>query len=220
MPEEHSNMSQRPAAGLPAGTLQPRSLSFASRRLVRDFLLLLDFDLNVLRYERRGVQINYADGQGRRRVYTPEFLITYRTDIIPAKWMPPLLCEVSHRNDLFHNWQELRPMLRAARSLARKRGWRFQVVTEREVYTPYLNNVGFLLPYRRMETNWEHADLLMEMLYELRAADPEALLAACSDSPARRLELLSSLWHLVSLRRVGVDLTQPLTMRSTIWTQE
>lgn len=111
-------------------------------------------------------------------------------------------------------------MLRAARSLARKRGWRFQIVTEREVYTSYLNNVGFLLPYRRMDTNWEHADLLMETLYELRAADPEALLVACSDSPARRLELLSSLWHLVSLRRIGVDLTQPLTMRSTIWTQE
>jgi protein gp37 len=103
---------------------------------VRDFLVLLDFDLNVLRYERRAMQINYADRQRRRRVYTPELLITYRTDSIHAKWTSPLLCEVRHRDDLFHNWRELKPILRAARSLARKRRWRFQVITEREVYTP------------------------------------------------------------------------------------
>src|ERR671939_1828670 len=99
MREGNSTTSNRPLAGLVVSPVQPRTLSFDSRRLARDLLVLLDFDLNVLRYDRQAVRIKYTDPQGRPRLYTPELLITYRTDIIPAKWMPPLLCEVRCRND-------------------------------------------------------------------------------------------------------------------------
>jgi hypothetical protein len=198
----------------------PRTLSFASRQLLRDLLILLNFDLNVLHCQQQPGQITYRDSQGRKRTYTPELLITYRTDIIPAKWMPPLLCEVRCREDLFQNWAELKPKLRAARAFARKRKWQFQVLTEPEIRTPYLYNAQFLLPYRRLEINWEHADLLMDTLHELRVADPQTLLIACSESQTHRLELLSSLWHLVSRKWIGADLTEHLTMRHVLWANE
>jgi hypothetical protein len=198
----------------------PRTLSFASRQLLRDLLTLLNFDLNVLHYQQQPVQIKYRDSQGRQRAYTPELLITYRTDIVPAKWMPPLLCEVRCREDLFENWTDLKPKLRAARAFARRRKLQFQILTEREIRTPYFYNARFLLPYRQLETNWGHADLLMDTLHELRVADPQTLLAACSASQTHRLELLSSLWQMVSLKRIGVDLTERLTMRHTLWSNE
>lgn len=220
MRERNSPINVYPRrAPLPAPR-PPRTLSFASRQLLRDLLILLDFDLNVFRYERQPVQIKYRDSQGRKRAYTPELLITYRADIVPAKWMPPLLCEVRCREDLFETWADLKPCLRAARAFARRRKWQFQVLTEREIRTPYLYNARFLLPYRRLETNWEHADLLMGTLHELRQADPQTLLAACSASRNHRLELLSSLWQLVSLKRIGVDLTELLSMRQTLWSTE
>jgi hypothetical protein len=198
----------------------PRTLSFASRQLLRDLLTLLNFDLNVLHYQQQPVQIKYRDSEGRQRAYTSELLITYRTDIIPAKWMPPLLCEVRCREDLFQNWTELKPKLRAARAFARKRKWQFQILTEPQIRTPYLYNARFLLPYRQLDINWEHADLLMDTLHELRVADPQTLLVACSASQTHRLELLSSLWHLVSLKWVGADLTERLTMRHVLWANE
>jgi hypothetical protein len=131
--------------------------------------------------------------------------------------MSPLLCEVISRDDLLRNWQTLKPMLRAARQNARESKWRFQIITESEVRMPYLNNAKFLLPYRRQETNWEQANLLMDTLYELRLASPEALLAACASDEAERARLMPSLWEMIAKKRVGVDLTLPLTMHSPIW---
>lgn len=198
----------------------PHNLLFSSRQLLRDFTTLLDFDLNVLYYIRRPFPIHYTDGEGRRRIYTPAVFVQYRADIVPAKWMPPLLCEVRSRDDLARNWPELRPMLRAALRYARSRRWRFQIITEREVRTPYLENVRFLSPYRRAETDWRHADLLLDTLYELRLATPEALLAACSADESQRAELLPSLWEMLAKKRAGVDLTRSLTMRSDIWSYD
>jgi len=43
--------------------------------LERDFLLLLDFDPEVVLYEEQPVTINYHDDQGRRRRYTPDVLV-------------------------------------------------------------------------------------------------------------------------------------------------
>lgn len=198
----------------------PHNLLFSSRQLLCDFKTLLDFDLNVLYYTRRPLSVPYTDGEGRQRIYTPAFFVQYRSDIIPAKWMPPLLCEVRSRDDLARNWTALRPMLRAGLRYARERRWRFQIVTEREVHTPYLENAKFLSPYRKKDTDWRHTDLLLDTLYELRLATPEALLAACSSDEAERAELLPSLWEMLAKKRVGVDLTQPLTMNIDIWASD
>lgn len=198
----------------------PYNLLFSSRQLLRDFTTLLDFDLNVLYYTRRPAPIPYVDSEGRRHLYTPAFFVKYRADIVPAKWMPPLLCEVRCRDDLAKNWAALKPILRAGLRHARERRWRFQIVTEREVRTPYLENARFLSPYKQAETNWRHADLLLDTLYELRLATPEALLAACTADKVERAELLPSLWEMLAKKRVGVDLTQPLTMKIDIWSND
>lgn len=198
----------------------PHNLLFSSRQLLRDFKTLLDFDLNVLYYTPRPFPIPYTDDEGNRRIYTPAFFVQYRADIIPAKWMPPLLCEVRCRDDLARSWAALKPMLRAGLRYARERRWRFQIVTEREVRTPYLENARFLSPYREKETDWQHTDLLLDTLYELRLATPEVLLAACAADESERAELLPSLWEMVAKKRLGVDLTQPLTMRSDIWSYD
>src|SRR5437868_5438583 len=61
---------------LGAGQPQPqtRMKGFESS-LERDFFILLDFDLNVDRYEEQPVRIEYRDGDGRLRTYTPDVLV-------------------------------------------------------------------------------------------------------------------------------------------------
>ena len=188
--------------------------------LMRDLLMIIDFDLNVQYYQRQPVSVEYTDSSGAASAFTPEFLITYRREIVPARRMKPLLCDVMTRKDVLENWAHLLPRIRAAHRHARGRGWRYQMLTERELRTPYLDNARFLLPYQRLKRNWEHARPLLNTLHELRQADPESLLAACAEEDTRRAELLPMLWHLVAIRRVGADLNQPLTMRSTIWSKD
>jgi hypothetical protein len=157
-------------------------------------MLLLEFDLNVLRVEQTPVHIPYRDAAGNSHTYEPPLLVTYRRDIIPAKWMPPLLCDVMTRREALRSLPGLIHRLRAARAYALRRGWEFRLLTEREIRTPYLFNAKFLLRSRSQESNPEHARLLCGTLYELRLADVETLLLACSvngrgcgdSSPAKR----------------------------------
>jgi hypothetical protein len=60
----------------------------------------------------------------------------------------------------------------------------------------------------------------LRTLNELRQTDPEGLLAACAVGGEQQAELIFLLWHLVSVWEIGADLTQPLTMRSTIWSKD
>src|SRR2546421_12629676 len=91
------------------GATRPESLgretdgaaSPASAALPRDFFTILDFDLNVQYYQRQPVSVTYTDPSGAQSAFTPEFLITYRRDIEPARRMRPLLCDVMTRQDVF-----------------------------------------------------------------------------------------------------------------------
>lgn len=197
-----------------------RAASPASAALMRDFFVILDFDLNVQYYQCQPVSVTYTDPTGAKSAFTPEFLITYRRDIVPARRMRPLLCDVMTRQDVFENWATFKSHVCAAHRYARGRKWQYQLLTEREIRTPYLENARFLLPYCRLDTDWEGSHPLLRMLRELRQANPEALLAACSNGDAHRAKLTALLWHLVSIWQIGADLTEPLTMRSTIWSKD
>ncbi len=119
--------------------------------LERDFLDLIEFDCNVDRYETQPLTIIYVDGDGRVHGYTPDVFVQYRRDIVPARDMPHLLVEIKYREDYRGQFRELKQRLRAARLYARERGWRFAVLTEREIRTPYLRNARFLRPYRDVD---------------------------------------------------------------------
>lgn len=185
--------------------------------LERDLLLLLDFDPDVESFEEQPVKITYYDDYGRRHTYTPDVLVRYRGDITSASVLTPVLCEVKYRDDLRQHWMEYKTKFKAAHRYAREHGWRFRLMTEREIRTPYLDNVKFLRHYQHLIVDAEHLPRLLARLQTLRETTPEDLLAAISDDTWHKAQLLSALWHLVAQRQVGTDLSQPLTMSSRLW---
>lgn len=215
MPARKIPTSRRSLTGMVASRKNERLVASESS-LERDFLVLLEFDPAVERFEEQPVRIEYADSDGRRRTYTPDVLVYYRADLLPAR--PPLLCEVKYRDELVERWEEFKPKLRAGRAYARGRGWRFKLVTERRVRTPYLQSARFLRTYRALAVNDADVRLILDALRAAGRSDPERLLALIRHDPYQRAELLPTLWHLVSHGRVAADLHQPLTMRSPLWT--
>ena len=143
MPVRTVPKNYRSLTGLVPNTRTQSMTAFESS-LERDFLLLLDFDPDVEFYEEQPVKITYHDDRGRRRTYTPDVFVRYRTDRLQAQHTQPHLWEVKYRDDLRQHWAEYRPKFRVTQRYARQRGWRFRVVTERHVRTPYLDNVKFL----------------------------------------------------------------------------
>lgn len=219
MPVRRIPKNSRSLTGLVPNTRTSSMTAFESS-LERDFLLLLDFDPAVEYYEEQPVQIVYYDDNGRRRTYTPDVFVRYRPERLPPTSAKPLLCEVKYREDLRQHWTVYRPKFRAAQRYARQQGWRFRLVTERHVRTPYLDNVKFLRPYRALPVNDRHQSQLLDSLRGLREAEPATLLAAVSQDRWHQAQLLPALWQLVATRQIHTDLGQPLTMQSRLWLKE
>src|SRR5262245_32854249 len=216
MPVRKIPKNYRSVTGLVASELNAKQTAFEST-LERDFMLLAEFDPDVLSYEEQPVRIDYLSVDGQTRHYTPDILVTYRQTSTSTMLKPPLLVEIKYRRDLFERWQELKPKFRAARRYAKGQGWIFKINTEVEIRTPYLKNVKFLRQFQRHPINLADADLLLRKVSDLESTDPESLLSALCPEARDRAQLLPTLWRLVARRTIGADLNQPLTMRSPIW---
>lgn len=208
-------LGRRSVTGRLARGKNGSSVAFEST-LERDFFLILEFDPTVLDYWEQPVRIEY-EARGRIRTYTPDVFVRHLRDAIPGINLRPWLCEVKPLAVLRAEKAALEPKFRAAEEFARKRGWEFRVFTEREIRGPYLENAKFLLPYRNAPPDTAHVRLLLELVLDVEETDPEELLRRVTSDKWERATVVPALWHLVATKRIGTDLTLPLTMRSRIW---
>jgi hypothetical protein len=215
MPTRTIPKSHRSITGRIASAKLGRAVEYESA-LERDLLTLLEFDDQVLRYEEQPVTIAYVASDGSKHHYTPDVLITYCGNLARGEPKHFELVEVKYRHDLFAEWSVLKPKLKAGRAYARERGWRFVIMTEREIRTPFLQNVRFLLGYGCLNPDRADIALLMGALQRCSTWQVEQLLEAVASDRWRRAELIPALWHLVAAGAVEVDLSVPLTMHSVV----
>lgn len=184
--------------------------------LERDFITLLEFSTEVERFDVQPVTLEWADSDGKSHAYTPDALVFFSGH--KGVRRSPMLYEVKYRSELRKDWPLLRPKFKAAVRFAKTQGWRFKIVTETEIRTPWLENARFLLPFvHRGPQDESHMDLLAEKLEDLREADPESLVKAAYRDEWNQARLLPTLWYLIGTFQIGADLEQPLTMKSRIW---
>lgn len=181
--------------------------------LERDLITLLEFNPAVESYQSQPVRIDYVFQSTERHHYTPDYLIRYSA----ASNALPTLCEVKYRVDLQKNWNDWKRSFKEAHRYAANRDLRFKIFTEVEIRTPYLYNAQFLLPFRRCRPNPESAELLINMLHDLKQTSPEILVRSIYSDDARAARLLSTLWKLVGEGCISTDLSQKLSKHSRIW---
>lgn len=181
--------------------------------LERDFLTLLAFNRDVLRFEVQPIQIEWFDTAGKRHIYTPDILVHFHNQII--------VYEVKYRSDLQQNWHTLKPKFQAALRFCKQQNWRFKLVTEVEIHTDYLKNARFLLPYRERGLWGEHAEqhmnLLADAMKQLKTATPKSLISQVFQDEDNQAKILPVLWYLLATEQIGVDFNQKITMNSKIW---
>jgi hypothetical protein len=185
--------------------------------LERDFMLLLQFDPAVDIYTPQPLTLTYQGVDGQAHKYTPDGLIEWRKDR-PVHDPRPVLVEVKYRESFLGDWRAWRQRARASRNYAAERGWLFAIYTEREIRTPVLENVRFLLPYLRREEAPEMELWLLNELTEVVETTPRELIGSMYRDKWNQAALIPVLWRLLAERCIGFDLTQPLTMQSPIWT--
>jgi hypothetical protein len=205
--------------GLVADDRSARSTGYESS-LERDFIKHLIFNKNVFKHEEQPLTIEFTNANGKQRRYTPDLFVSYRRDLAFTKDWRPLLAEVKYRSDLFRHWVDLKPKFSAARVYAKQHGWDFAIITERELRTPYLKNITFLLEFRKYPVDEVASQRLLEAVGDSSPTTPASLLELISEDATQKAALLPTLWQLTANGRIAVDLEQRLTMTSPIWLRE
>lgn len=197
--------------------VMPEGWQFESS-LERDFMELIRFDPDIELYTPQPLTITFADQSGKQRRYTPDGLIQHRSDLALTRSRRPILCEIKHRADFRANWRDLLLKFRAAKAYAAERQWDFRVYTEKEIRTPFLVNARFLHRYLERMDNADIAMEIKNLVDDLRETDADAVLVSLFRDRWNRAAAIPILWHLVATRQIGCDLSEPLSMKSRIWT--
>ena len=182
--------------------------------LERDWLQILDFNPKVLRIVEQPVRICYRDPFGARRQYTPDVLAEFDH---PSGESRTVVYEVKEREELLNRWAELKPRFKAAVRFCRERSWRFKLMTECQIRTPYLANVRFLRSYRAIPADRVTTGQLLYTFAALGPTTPQALLAASYRNEENRMVAIPYLWRMLAHGEFATDLSKPLTMASKIW---
>ncbi len=223
VPARRIKPSRYSITGYVAATKAPGAQD-AESSLEHDFLTLMEYDRRVERYLAQPFTIEWRDEKKRKRRYTPDTIVKYSFSAMhDDPRLRTTLFEVKPQVILRRDWVELRPKFRAAIGWAREHDCRFRIVTEKDIRTPYLANVRFLLGYRSRflsdapRLNGARQHLILETLFRLKRSTPRQLLDAMTPDRTHQAELIPWIWNLVNQQLVGVDLSQPLTMASPIW---
>lgn len=176
-----------------------------------DFLTLLRFDdQNVLDYQTQRPVIRYLDEFGSNRQYTPDVLVTYTDGDV-------VMYEVKPRDVLWRNWSDYRYRFKQAIKYGKKHGYRFKIVTEKEIRSVYGNNIRFLQNYKADSPYDPRYSLILKSLKEGGESTPDKLIRSLAKSRRSQAELLYTVWRLVADRVVYIDLDEPIQMTSPIW---
>lgn len=178
--------------------------------LERDLLLILDFDPTVLRVREQPFSITHIQDSAVRR-YTPDVMAEYDRERLPT-----VVYEVKPLETLREEWSILRPRFKAAVAHCRLNDWQFKIVTERHIRTPYLENAKFLRRYRGLEPQLLRQAQLRYTATALGPTTPQGLLAAAYWPKDEQALAIPALWQMVAKGDFDLDLSQPLSMRSSM----
>lgn len=148
--------------------------------------------------------------------YTPDGFIEWRGDVM-VEDPRPMLVEVKYREEFVGNWRHWRRAFRAATTFAQERGWQFAVFSERQIRTPMLDNVRFLLPYRNRQSTPEAEEWILQLLTDLIESTPRTLISLLYQDKWNQAAVLPVVWKLMAQRRISFQFDEPLGMDSPIW---
>lgn len=184
--------------------------------LERDLVHLVRFHRGVKRITSQPFTIPFVTKDGRKREYTPDYLVEFYPQRDPT-WPSAILYEVKYRKDLWRDWHELRPKLRAARRYAKERGWLFKIMSEVEIRTPYLENIQFLRTFREDPVSGGCETKIVELLSWMCEADVETIATSVSWEDRGKAEAIGTIWSMVATGKLETDLLLPFTNQTRLW---
>lgn len=188
-----------------------RLLGFESL-LEKDYMTLLEFDDSVKSFEEQPVRIQVSVKGRRLAPYVPDILVNFHPGK-GGKERNSLLVEIKPTHYLVKHAEKYKPKFAAAKTYAAERGWQFQVVTEKDIRGPLLDNLKFLREYHRFSPTMQE---IVPVLEAIKVAGgtctfSELVDRLCGDDTGSRLRIIPVVWHLIATRHLRINLNMPIT---------
>lgn len=194
-----------------------QSIPFEST-LERDFLVRKAFSRLVLEIIPQPVQIPFVSRNGRSYLYTPDYLVYYRSDDQPwGEGLCPLLVEVKPREELRQHWHDMKPKFAAAYRYAKEQGWHFRVQDESRIRDQVFQNILFLQRYKRMEFAPEDTQWILKNLLEMGQAPFHYLVGRHFSGVADTAIGISQIWNMLATGLLECDMSRPLNNNTVLW---
>jgi hypothetical protein len=176
--------------------------------LEKEYMLLLEFDDRVSRFESQPVNIPVP---GVPKGYVPDVFVEYYPDFESGEIPVSLLTEIKHTDELQRNAEKYAPKFAAAEKYASERGWVFRITTQIDIRIPRLANLKFLREYRNIEPeSHDSAKLIQIVQANGGASSVNEILDQLASTDDERLHWLPIIWHAVVTRSLISDWDQPI----------
>lgn len=179
-------------------------------------MILLEFDDMVGSFEEQPVKVPLQIKGKKLKPYVPDILIHHLPTSTGETWRS-VLGEVKDTGDLKKNKEKYALKFEAASRFAEEKGWEWRIFTEKDIRTPYLNNLKFLRRYFHEKPDSAQVQAISDSIQSARdQITVEALLKKLCPTEEAILHLVPAIWHLVATKRIATDLQKPLTMQSKL----
>lgn len=200
-----------------------RSIQFESS-LERDFIYLLEFNPNVKFYLEQPLEIIYEDSNGKKRKYTPDFIIEYFDGKVE-------LIEIKYESTLLSKKEELEVKFTAARNFCMESNLEFKIITEiliRIEKELELYNYKFLSRYKSFYGNINIKEsafepfnndlkLILNKMNILKKCKIIELVENCANDNDKKAEIIFLTWYLIANKLIITDFSKKLSVNSIIW---
>lgn len=178
--------------------------------LERDYLTLLEYDPEVDMFLTQPISIFYTL-QGESRRYTPDVLVHYNEELKRK----PMLVEIKYAAELELKKAELQPRFDAAMRYADERSFIFDVITELQIRTVYLDNLKFLSRYKSPFMNnvmVQQIDGYFKSTNSITAGE-----LVTGNNPQFNARMIHTLWQLLAAGIFACDIQSKITMTTELW---
>jgi len=175
--------------------------------LKKDYMLLLDFDRSVRRFETQPVEIIIPNV---RLPHKPDFLVFFHPDPHTEALPKPLLVDVKHTDELERHGEKLKQQFAVTHEFAKKRNWDYRIVNQNDIRTPRLEILKFLREYRNIAPSQEEIQRVLKCIGDRRTSS-SAIVRSVAPESDEQLYWLPVIWHMLLSGYLATDMDRPLS---------
>jgi len=194
-----------------------KEIAFESR-LEKDFLTSFAFSERVVDIEEQPFTLKYKDSQGQERVYTPDFMITFKAETLEVSSLDkPLIVEVKPREILKRDFHLFKERFKAMISYCQQNDMIFKIYDESRIYTTYFDNITRIMRYKRYNYDPIERDTILNYINAAGQVSVGMIPEIFGGTDTDKAEIIGHVYHLLAKKELSADLTHPLDIHTEVW---